>query len=398
MITGRRIICFGDEEWDFTGSIQRIARTLAKSNEIIYITSLGLRLPRPTLSDLNKIARRGRAFATNRHRVVGNARVVTPIALPLYHSLAFTRFSAWLVYRQLRHLGIFPVSADTILWFALPTAGPILDFLDTPNFFYYAADRHRAYPGASRGVIQCCEETLARKARFCVASSELMASELRSLNPNSYYVDHGVDFGHFCLNSAVPPDDLARIPRPIIGYLGGITPWVDEEALTTLAARRADWSLVLIGPDYINLSRRLKLPNVYFLGPRSYMDVPRYLAGFDVCLLPRKTEEWELYANPLKILEYFCVGRPIVSSALPQAMAYGSLIQVYKNPGEIEQAVSKALAEPLNLQEQRREIARLKAHPHEVEQLSAYIEEYMSESKIETLPAIGNSHQLSAVG
>lgn len=377
MIEGRRIICFGDEEWEFSGAIQRMAGALAAHNELIYVTSLGVRLPKPTLADMKKMVRRALTWIRARERVGGAARVITPVAFPLYHSVPLTRLSAWIVFRQLCRMGVFPPTPDTILWVALPTAGPVLSFLDHPRYFYQAADRHAAYPGARRKVIQFFENQLARDASFCVTSSELMAAELRKLNPNSYCIDHGVDFAHFQQDSAAAPEDLKNIPRPIIGYLGGITDWVDQEALATLAARRRDWSLVLVGKDYVSLKRLLQFQNVYWLGPRPYAEVPRYIAGFDVCLLPRKLNEWEIYANPLKVLEYFCVGSPVVSSALPQVFQYGPLVYVYQNLTEIEACVEKALAEPVSLREKRRAVARSKAHPHEVEELSRYIEHHI---------------------
>jgi glycosyltransferase involved in cell wall biosynthesis len=377
MIEGRRIICFGDEEWEFSGTIQRIARALAAHNEFIYVTSLGVRLPRPTIGDMKKMARRARAWIGARQRTGGAARVITPIALPLYHSVPLTRVSAWIVYRQLCRMRVFPPTPDTILWVALPTAGPVLSFLDHPRYFYQAADRHAAYPGARREVIQLCENQLAAGASFCVTSSELMAAELSKLNPRSYCIDHGVDFTHFDQHSVPAPEELKHIRRPIIGYLGGITEWVDQEALATLAARRRDWSLVLVGKDYVRTDGLLQLPNVYSLGPKPYEEVPRYIAGFDVCLMPRKLNEWQIYANPLKLLEYFCIGSPVVSSALPQIMEYGPLVYVYHNLNEIEGCVEKALVEPVGLREKRRAVARSKAHPHEVEELSQYIERHL---------------------
>jgi glycosyltransferase involved in cell wall biosynthesis len=377
MIEGRRIICFGDEEWEFTGTLQRMARTLATKNEFIYVTSLGVRLPRLTRSDLAKMARRARAWTHSRERVVGAARIITPVALPLYHSVRLTRVSAWLVYIQLCRLGVFPPARDTLLWIALPTAAPILDFLGRPAYFYHATDRQSVYPGANRKVMGYFDDQLSRNARFCVAASETLLAELRKHNPHSYCIDHGVDFAHFQWASAETPHVLQDLPRPIVGYLGGITEWVDQEALLALAANRPQWSIVLVGKDYVDIRRLLKFPNVRWCGPRPYPEVPQYIGAFDVCLLPRKVNEWEIYANPLKLLEYFCSGKPVVCSALPNVTVYGPLVHVYRKASEIVDRVEDALRESPELREQRREVARSKAHPHEVEELSGYIERHM---------------------
>lgn len=376
MLEGYRIICFGDEEWSFTGTVQRIARTLATKNEMVYVTSLGIRRPRLSGKDFLKMARRTKMWISGDKTPSSAVRIITPLALPLYESLRLTRFSGWLVYEQLRRAGVFPPTRKTLLWVALPTAAPILEFLGHPHFFYHATDRQCAYPGANRAVIQTLEHQLAMNARFCVASSRKLMCELKRLNPRSFWLDHGVDFAHFEKASNGLPPELRELPRPVIGYLGGITEWVDLEAIAALAKQRPQWTIVLVGKCYVDIQELLKFTNVHWLGPRPYPEVPHYIAGFDVCLLPRTTDEWEMYSNPLKLLEYFCIGRPVVSSALPGATSYGQLVYVYQERSEIVGRVEEALRESTGLQEQRRQIARSKAHPYEVEELSAYVQQY----------------------
>lgn len=377
MIEGCRIIYFGEDEWEFPGPGQQMARILAKKNEVVYVNSLGVRLPRPTWTDVTKMGSRLRTWMTSLARSDSATRVITPIALPFYNSMRLTRFSAWLVYRQLKALGIFPVDARTILWIALPTAEPIVDYLGNPPFFYYVADRQSDYPGVNREVIRTLEDKLAREARFCVGMSDYLLNVLREHNPNTYFIDYGVDFERFNQQSGPLPDELEQLSRPILGYAGSIADWLDQEALQVLARSRPQWSIVLLGACYTNIGELLKFNNVHWLGPRPHAEVPRFLAGFDVCLIPARLGEWYRYSNPLKLLEYFCTGKPVVSADLPTVTVHDKLVHIYHKPLEIAERAEEALNEPTELAEGRRAVARARAHPRDVEELCACIERHL---------------------
>jgi glycosyltransferase involved in cell wall biosynthesis len=98
---------------------------------------------------------------------------------------------------------------------------------------------------------------------------------------------------------------LAGLSRPILGYFGEMAHWFDAQAVRSLAASRPVWSLVLIGPLHTAAAGSLlELPNVHYLGRRPYQELPRYLAHFDVCLLPFRVSELTSATNPIKLYEY----------------------------------------------------------------------------------------------
>ena len=390
MIEGRHIICFGDEEWNFPGSLQRLLRGIAARNEITYISSLGVRTPRPTLKDARKAFSKlagwvGRRTVSNDSRTE-SVRVIHPVAIPLYNSRAGARLSGRVVYRQLRRAGVFPPGKNAIVMSALPTAAPVVAHLgDFPVVFYYT-DKQSAYAGVNRRVMEALEREMSERAAFCVATAENVASELRAYNPNTYWIDHGIDFDMFQRGRAVTPPDIAALPRPLVGFVGGLTFWVDRRPIVELARRRPDVSIVLVGKTYNDWSDVASIPNVHLLGPKPYAEMPGYVASFDVCLLPFHVTDWEIHANPLKTLEYFACGKPVITSALPNVTRYGELVYPFCEPAELPRLLDEALHEPAGRAQARMEIARQKAHPHEVEEFSALVEKYI-ESPCSERPA-----------
>jgi uncharacterized SAM-binding protein YcdF (DUF218 family) len=114
------------------------------------------------------------------------------------------------------------------------------------------------------------------------------------------------------------PTDLAGVTRPILGYIGGIHQHVDLGLLEEVARRHADKSLVLVGPIQTDVGRLQGLPNVHFLGQKRYEELPIYIRHFDLCLIPYKLNEYTRNVYPTKLNEYLIMGKPVVSTRLPE--------------------------------------------------------------------------------
>lgn len=373
MISGYRIICFGDEEWEYEGALQRIARDLARTNELIYVTSLGVRTPRPSFQDLKKIAHRVRLWTSFSARKIESARVISPLTFPFYSTMAGVRLSGRIVYEQLARAGVFDSKLPLLLWVGVPTAAPIISRLQGVPYFVHATDCQSAYPGVKREVIARLEEQLASGAAFCATASQQMSLKLKQFNPRTYWIDHSIEYDSF--QCPLPsPAEFEGMPRPILGYVGGITSWVDQETLAVLARRFPEASVVLVGKESVSTRALRKYKNIHLLGPKPYEQIPAYIGGFDVCLLPRKSNDWQIFANPLVILEYFAMGKPVVSLDLPFVATHRELFHVYDRNENIAAAVTRALHESEDLAKKRREVAHARKHPSATIELCSYIE------------------------
>jgi UDP-galactopyranose mutase len=161
-----------------------------------------------------------------------------------------------------------------------------------------------------------------------------------------------VDRAHFGRARAPRPDpaDQAAIPHPRLGFFGVLDERMDLDLLAGLAAARPDWQLVLIGPvAKIEEADLPRPPNVHYLGMKSYDELPEYLAGWDVALLPFALNDATRFISPTKTPEYLAAGKPVVSTPIRDVVRpYGEagLVHVAATAEEFVAAVEAALAEP----------------------------------------------------
>ena len=138
----------------------------------------------------------------------------------------------------------------------------------------------------------------------------------------SLYLPHGVDYEHFAgaKNMETVPEMIASLPKPMIGFFGIIDTWVDIGVIATLAKRFPQYSFVIVGRSAVSLDVFHGLENVYFSGPVPYTELPSYARTFDVGLIPFALNNLTQSVNPLKLMEYFALGLPVISTRLPDIL------------------------------------------------------------------------------
>jgi hypothetical protein len=183
-------------------------------------------------------------------------------------------------------------------------------------------DEFAAFSDASPHVALLERRLLARADLVIVASQRLLDAKRRQ-NPSAVLVRHGVDWAHFaraCEPGPVP-EDLARLPRPVIGFFGLVADWVDLALVRRVADAFPRASVALVGQVATATSALSGARNVHLLGHRRYEDLPAYCRGFEVALTPFVRNELALCANPLKAREYVAAGLPNVCTDLPELRA-----------------------------------------------------------------------------
>lgn len=160
-----------------------------------------------------------------------------------------------------------------------------------------------------------------------------------------------IDKKHFAqaltINEEMP--DQADIPSPRIGFAGVIDERTDLVLLEGIADLKPEWNFVMVGPvvkiDEADLPRR---DNIHYLGGKDYNDLPGYLAGWDVAMMPFAINESTRYISPTKTPEYLAAGRPVVSTAIRDVVSpYGEkgLVRIAESPEEFVTAIQQALDE-----------------------------------------------------
>jgi UDP-galactopyranose mutase len=160
-----------------------------------------------------------------------------------------------------------------------------------------------------------------------------------------------VDVEHFAAarHSLADPADQAPIPHPRLGFYGVIDERLDLDLLSALAITRPNWHMVMVGPvAKIDVGDLPASPNIHYLGMKGYAELPQYLSGWDVALLPFARNEATRYISPTKTPEYLAAGRPVVSTSIRDVVRpYGDqgLVRIADTPGDMELAVEAALSE-----------------------------------------------------
>jgi UDP-galactopyranose mutase len=207
---------------------------------------------------------------------------------------------------------------DYVLWFYTPMALGFADHLKPAAVVYDCMDELAAFKGAP-AVLKFREAELMRRASLVLTGGQSLYEAKRHQHPNIHAFPSSVDAAHFAQARAVTEDpaDQASIPHPRLGFFGVLDERLDIPLLDAAAARRPDWQWVMVGPivkiDPASLPQR---PNIHYLGPKSYAQLPHYIAGWDVALLLFARNEATRYISPTKTPEYLAAGKPVVSTSI----------------------------------------------------------------------------------
>jgi len=209
---------------------------------------------------------------------------------------------------------------------------------------YFCMDDFLHLPNVSPEMLGPLERRLLERVDAVVATARTLTESKRPRSGRAYYLPQGVHYEHFA-TPRPPPADLAELPRPRIGFAGGVAAPVDVELVHRLAAAFPSGSVVLVGP--VTLPRAaLAAPNIHLLGPRAYRDLPGYLQAFDVGIVPYVLNAHTVAVDPLKLLEYLAAGIPVVTTNLPEVRKYAAAIAIGSTHDGFVAAVREAVQRP----------------------------------------------------
>ncbi len=195
---------------------------------------------------------------------------------------------------------------------------------------------------------------LADAGLVIVASAPLLESRSRE-NPNTHHLSNCVEYDHFSQQISdwrSIAGDLAELPEPRLGYVGGFNDLMDIDLLIRLAETYREGSLIVVGEERGSLQfrtadnyRRLKsMSNVFFLGHKPYDQLPAYMRGLDVGLLPFRCNEWIRNSSPNKTYQYLAAGKPVVSTDFPEARRVEAAVLVARDHDQFSAMVETALS------------------------------------------------------
>lgn len=322
------IICLSDSGWDLplpTNRQQIMRRAAERGHEVLFVQT------GPFFG--RKLA------AALRQRPLRLSELVTPAAaaprvstlsalnvLPFGHHRRISnavnnRLTAALLKRVSRRL-----PRPVVLWIYDPAASGMAGHCGEDFAVYDCVDDFPSiatYDEHQRAIAAAGDRRAARRSRLVFATSSALAERHRQVQPRTTLVRNVGDYAHFspAVDRAYAAPEVADLSGPVIGFAGNfMSGKVDLDMIEAVAARE-DWTLLLVGPADDAARPRLEAlarrPNVRWVGPKPYAEVPRYVAAFDVGLCPNQWNAYGASCFPLKVFEYLAAGKPVVVSGNP---------------------------------------------------------------------------------
>ena len=351
---------------------------------LLFIENTGVRSP--GWKDRRRVVARLRKWLSGEGRfrtIAHNVTLYSPLALPFPYSPLAQRINRALVCGTIRRWLVRNRFHEPILFTFLPTQFTLdlMDVIGPALSVFYCTDKLSETSPAARRILPY-EQRVIERADLVFASSDRLVDYCRAHNPETHLFPIGVSlekFEHAWLGESTAPADVARLPRPVIGLVGGLRSCVDQALLRELSLRLPRVSIALVGPEQTPMTELRGLANVHLLGPRPHELIPDYIAAFDVCLIPYVVDDFTSNISPAKLNEYMALGKQVVSTALAEVRrfneAHGAVVRIGATREEFIDQVQGALESDTRTQrDERRSVAERNSWERRVEAMSRLID------------------------
>ncbi len=260
-----------------------------------------------------------------------------------------------------------------------PVWTPWLDELPFARVVYDCIDDVRVQTPRRRlgALYRAWEHQLVTRCDGLIASASVLLERARRLRPDlpGVVVPNGVDAGWFARQAAALPRPADLPAGPIVGFVGALYSWIDWALIHRVATTLPHVAFVFVGPTLRRgvPDRVRSLPNTYWLGPRPYVQVPAYVAAFDVCWLPFRDDAISRAANPIKLYEYLALGKPVVSTPVADPDGFRGLVQFAHEADTLARLLRQALEAPCPDAAARQAFARENAWQARAGQIETFL-------------------------
>lgn len=338
------IVAFSHLRWDYVYQRpQQILERFGKKHKVLFIEE---QIPHVSLHGIPNI--------------VEVSKNITALQ-PRIHHENFLKEYEELLDKYLPRFGI----KDPVLWFYGPGFEKLAEKVEHTAIVYDCMDEHSAFKNAySEGLIKN-ERNLLAKADIVFTGGKSLFEAKKEFVKNIHCFPSSVDIAHFqkaLEKDTKVPKDLLSIKKPVVAYYAVIDERADLELIAEIADLMPKYSFVMIGPvaeGKVNINDLPKRENIYWMGGKPYDQLPNYLKGFDICMMPFALNQATKFISPTKTLEYMAALKPIISTPVYDvARDYSEMVSIVTNAKEFKEAVEYYLNEPKDKKDKRVELQK----------------------------------------
>ena len=341
-------IVFSDDWGRHPSSCEHLIRGLLSAYKVVWVNTIGYRKPSLTYYDLRRSFSKIFSWLSSsgpksENKWPDNLDVISPVIIPYNNIRIVRRLNRIMVRRAItKSLAKMKIS-DYILLSSLPNVSEF--YKDHPDSIkiYYCVDDFTQFPGVDKRLITEMEEELIESSDLILYTASYLEKKFSSSGEKIHYFPHGVDFDHF--SQIDKKREIAKDKKPVIGFFGYLSQWVDLDLIAKIAETRPDWKIMLIGGTDQNIDCLKRFNNILLTGAVKYSQLPGSAADFDIGIIPFKINELTRAVNPLKFLEYMAMGIPVVSTPLPELMRFADQVYLADNYTDFTAKIERALSE-----------------------------------------------------
>ncbi len=279
-----------------------------------------------------------------------------------------------------------------IVWVYHPGYGDAVDLLPRRLLVYDCVDDYAAFPeyAADAEWLTRREEALCRKSDVVFTTSKTLLELRKPLNPETYLVENVGDAAHFAkafADETRVPAEASGLKRPVIAFVGAVSAYkLNLEWMVHAAKARPEWTFLVIGPVGLadpdtNVQTLRQLPNVRITGMKPYDELPAWLKGVDVTVIPYNINRYTASVFPIKFFEMLATGKPVVISPLPSLEGYfGDVLVARDAPGFVA-ACEDALRDTVEARAHRVALAQKNSWEKRVAELSGHVERRLADTE-----------------
>jgi glycosyltransferase involved in cell wall biosynthesis len=326
------IVCFSHLRWNFVFQRpQHILSRLAKPHRVFYIEEPVFNEQSPTNYNEMSVSPE-------------NVLVVTPHIAYEQGSPQVPNVQHVLLDELMNSFQI----KQFVLWYYTPMALPHTRHIQPYLTVYDCMDELSAFKFAPPTITQL-EAELFEKADVVFTGGHSLYDAKKHLHHNIHAFPSSIDKDHFgrARTNKLEPEDQKHIPYPRLGFFGVIDERFDIDLIEKAAAAKPDWQFVLIGPVVkIDPATLPKRDNIHYLGGKQYSELPSYISGWDIALVPFAINESTRFISPTKTPEYLAAGKPVISTPIRDVVhPYGTnkLVHIVNDAEELVAAAEEIL-------------------------------------------------------